>query len=181
MFASLIAAVTIGALLPQDALAGNTVSANASLDLPDVVSLSGTDNVTTVQDLKLDQSNINFDSELNASGKVKITWKGNSNSNKGFQVTIQRSAISGSASADLLDDLSIIGAPAAGGDTDVTVAGNYAAGTKLPAIPEGKPDLFCSTQKPGSAMFDVGMNLQAPSAHGKGTAQTILTFVASSL
>ncbi|MBX9949096.1 MAG: hypothetical protein K2Y39_08030 [Candidatus Obscuribacterales bacterium] len=175
-------ALTSASLLAGTAaFAGNTVTAKASLDLPDVVSLSGTDNVTTVQELKLDSSNISFDSNLNASGDVRITWKGNSNSNKGFQVTVQRSAISGSASNELQNDLAIYGAPASGGDTDAVINGNYASGIALPQIPEGKPDLFASTNKAGSALFDVGMKLNAASAHGKGTAQTVLTFVAASL
>jgi hypothetical protein len=159
----------------------SSVKANASLDMPSAVMLTGTDNVTTVQDLTLNASNIKFDQNLNAAGNVSILWKGNANSDNGFMVTIQRSAINGTANDSLIKDLSIKGMPAAGGDQDAVIAGDYVAGKPLPSIAEARPEQFCSTSKAGSAVFGVELGLNAPSNHGKGTASTVLTFVAAAL
>ena len=159
----------------------SSVKANASLDMPSAVMLTGTDNVTTVQDLTLNASNIKFDQNLNAAGNVSILWKGNANSDNGFMVTIQRSAINGTANDSLIKDLSIKGMPAAGGDQDAVIAGEYVAGKPLPSIAEAKPEQFCSTSKAGSAVFGVELGLNAPSNHGQGTASTVLTFVAAAL
>ena len=163
-------------------VSGNSsVKANVSLNLPSAVMLTGTDNVTTVQNLSLDASNISFDQNLNASGNVSILWKGNCNSNNGFAVTIQRSAINGTASDSLIKDLSIKGMPAAGGDQNAVIAGECVAGKPLPAIPDANPEQFASTSAAGSALFGVELDLNAPSSHGKGTASTVLTFVAAAL
>lgn len=174
----------LGALaltMNQAAFAGDTVKANASLDLPSAVMLTGTDNVTTVQDLILNASNIKFDSDLNARGNVSILWKGNCNSNNGFQVTVQRSAIVGCASDALMNDLAIRGMPAPGGDQDAIIAGEYVSGKKLPAIPDSKPEQFCSTKAAGSSVFGVELGLNSPSKDGRGTASTVLTFVGAAL
>lgn len=163
------------------ALANDKVNANVSVDVPSVVNISGTDGVTTSQDLILNQSNIAFDTALNASGDVGITWRANTNSNNGLKVTIQRTALSGTASADLQNDLQISGAPAPGGDIDATILGSYAAGVKLPAISEGKPEDFMSTSQSGASNFNVNLKLNAPSSHGRGSVNTVLTFVAAAL
>ncbi|MDX1990266.1 MAG: hypothetical protein SFV17_26470, partial [Candidatus Obscuribacter sp.] len=161
---------------------GNTsVKANCSLDLPAAVVLTGTDNVTTVQDLVLNASNIRFDSELNAHGSVSIMWKGNSNSNNGFMVTVQRSTIVGSAGENLMKDLSLRGIPAPGGEEDATIEGDYLMGKALPSISESKPEQFCSTRHPGTSIFVVELDLNAPARDGRGTASTVLTFIGSAL
>jgi hypothetical protein len=163
------------------AYGNSSVKANVSLNLPSAVTLTGSDNVTTVRNLNLDASNISFDQNLNASGNVSILWKGNCNSNNGFSVTIQRSAINGTASTALVNDLSIKGMPAAGGDQNAVIAGAYVAGKALPAIPDSNPEQFASTGAAGSAMFGVELDLAAPAKDGKGTASTVLTFVAAAL
>jgi hypothetical protein len=180
-FGKLLVLAAVALTTTQAAFANDTVRANASLDLPSAVMLTGTDNVTTVQDLILNASNIKFDSELNARGNVSILWKGNCNSNNGFKVTIQRSAIVGNASDSLVKDLSIKGMPAPGGDQDAIIAGEYAAGKALPSIPDSKPEEFCSTKQAGSSVFGVELGLNAPSNHGRGTASTVLTFVGAAL
>ncbi len=163
------------------AQANDSVNANVSVDVPSIVNISGTDGVTTSQDLLLNQSNISFDSALNASGGASITWRANTNSNNGLKVTIQRSALSGTASSDLQNDLQIMGSPAPGGDVDATIMGSYSAGVKLPAISEGKPEDFMSTSKSGASNFNVDLKLNAPSSHGRGSVKTVLTFVAAAL
>ena len=165
----------------QMAYGNSSVKANVSLNLPSAVMLTGTDNVTTVQNLNLDASNISFDQNLNAAGNVSIQWKGNCNSNNGFAVTIQRSAINGTASTALMSDLSIKGLPVAGGDQNAVIAGAYVAGKSLPAIPDANPEQFASTSAAGSALFGVELDLNSPAKDGKGTASTVLTFVAAAL
>ena len=183
----LLAASALALLMqPVYAAANNadgnsSVKANCSLDLPAAVVLTGTDNVTTVQDLVLNASNIKFDAELNAYGSVSIRWKGNSNSNNGFMVTVQRSTIVGSAGENLMKDLSLRGIPAPGGEEDATIEGDYLMGKALPSISESKPEQFCSTRHPGSSIFVVELDLNAPARDGKGTASTVLTFIGSAL
>ncbi len=175
------AALGLFAILCPGVIAANTVTANVDVNVPSVVSLSGTDGVTTSQNLTLNQGNIAFDTALNASGNVAITWRGNTNSNKGFKVTIQRSAISGNGSDALQKALTIAGAPAPGGDNSANILGSYTSGVALPAIPDSKPDDFCSTGSAGSANFNVQLGLNAPSSAGQGTVNTVLTFVAAAL
>ncbi|MBX9722502.1 MAG: hypothetical protein K2X81_13975, partial [Candidatus Obscuribacterales bacterium] len=163
------------ATLAPNVLAANTVQANVNVSVPSIVSLSGTDGVTTSQNLTLDKSNISFDTNLTASGQVAITWKGNTNSNKGFKVTIQRSALAGTGSTALQNDLMISGAPAPGGDQSAQILGTYASGISLPSIPDSKPDDFCSTNAAGSATFNVQLGLNAPSSAGLGSVNTVLT------
>lgn len=151
------------------------------VDVPAVVRLTAADNVTTSQTLSIDASVISFDSALTASGEASVTWKGNTNSNNGFQVTVQRGAITGSASPQLANDLTVGGQPAPGGDNQATVMGEFTAGKSLPSISDTSPEPFCRSFQAGSAMFKVGLKLLAPAAHGKGTVNTVLTFVAASL
>ncbi|MBX9949097.1 MAG: hypothetical protein K2Y39_08035 [Candidatus Obscuribacterales bacterium] len=176
-----IAIFLIAIFAGSPAIAQDRVQCNVSVDIPSVVRLTGVDNLTTTQSLSLDQSNISFDTELNARGSVSVMWKGNTNANNGFQITIQRSTITGDASPELQADLTVSGTPASGGDTEVVMEGAYSQGVKLPDIPEGKPAVFCATQKPGTANFNVHLNLDAPAAHGKGRVSTVLTFCAASL
>lgn len=158
-----------------------TVQCPVSVEVPTVVTLTGTDLVTTSQNLTINQSNISFDAALTARGKASVTWRGNTNSNNGFMVTVQRSAITGSGGTDLQNDLTLSGAAVGGGDTDVTMVGAYGSGKSLAQVPEGAPEPFCQTNRPGSANFEVDLNLNAASQHGRGSVQTVLTFVGASL
>jgi hypothetical protein len=164
-----------------DAQVNNRVTTTVAVDVPSVVKLTAADNITTVQNLKLDSSNITFDFNLGARGTSFVTWRGNSNSNGGFRVTLQRSVITGTAPESLRDDVIVIGEPFAGGDTNVTIASPYVAGLAISKVSESVPDLFCTSTKPGSAQFNVRIVLDAPSAHGTGTVNTTLTFVAATL
>lgn len=176
-----ILSVISSMLLSTPAFSATTATANVDVNVPSVVSISGTDGVTTSQSLILNQSNIAFDSSLAASGNVSITWKANTNSNNGLKVTIQRSALSGTGSTQLQNALNITGAPAPGGDQSAQILGSYAAGIALPAIPDAQPADFCSTTAAGSANFNVQLGLKAPSSAGRGTVSTVLTFVAAAL
>lgn len=158
-----------------------TVQCPVSVDVPVVVTLTGTDLVTTTQNLTINQSNIAFDAALTARGKTSVTWRGNTNSNNGFMVTVQRSVISGTGSGELQKDLRLSGSPVGGGDTDVQMLGAYGSGVALPDVSEGMAEPFCQTNRPGSANFTVDLDLNAPSQHGRGTVQTVLTFVGASL
>lgn len=180
-FVGLLLASHITIAVAGSASAQNQVQCNVSVEVPSVVKLSALDNVTTTQNLTLNQSNISFDTELNASGEVSVSWKGNTNSNKGFEVTVQRSGIAGNASQELRGDLTLHGYSEAGGDTTAIVSPRYASGVKLTDVPEGKPEQFLRTQAPGSANFQVKLKLDAPSSHGQGRVSTVLTFVAASL
>lgn len=177
----LLLAALITLAVDSPVLAQNQVQCNVAVDVPSVVKLSGVDNVTTTQNLTLNQSNISFDTELNATGEVSVLWKGNTNSNKGFEVTVQRSGIAGNASQELRGDLTLQGYSEAGGDTTAVVAPSYSSGVRLMDVPEGKPEQFLRTQAPGSANFRVKLRLDAPSSHGQGRVSTVLTFVAASL
>lgn len=167
--------------LPCAASETATVRCPVNVDIPPVVMLTGADLVTTSQNLTLNASNISFDSNLTAHGKTSVMWRGNTNSNSGFMVTVQRSAISGTASSELQNDLMVSGAPAPGGDVDVEVMGAFNSGVALPQLAEAKAEPFCKTSKPGSANFQVELKLDSPSAHGRGTMNTVLTFVGASL
>lgn len=158
-----------------------TVQCPVSVEVPTVVTLTGTDLVTTTQNLTINQSNISFDSALTARGKASVTWRGNTNSNNGFLVTVQRSTISGTGSADLQNDLTLSGTPVGGGDTDVQMVGAYGSGKSLTQVSEGAAEPFCQTSRAGSANFEVDLSLNAPSQHGRGSVQTVLTFVGASL
>ncbi|MBX9949092.1 MAG: hypothetical protein K2Y39_08010 [Candidatus Obscuribacterales bacterium] len=159
----------------------NRVLTNVSVSVPAVVKITGTDNITTVQNLRLDSSNINFDFNLGARGTSIVTWRANTNSNNGLQVTIQRSVVTGSAPRGLQNSILISGEPYSGGDTSAVIASPYTTGKPLPQISESVPDLFCSTNAPGSAQFNVKIILNASSADGVGTVGTVLTFVAAAL
>lgn len=177
---ALALSLTISAMSP--ALAGNdSVHTNVSLDIPAGAQLTAPDNITTVQNLVLDASNISFDSNLNASGKVSILWKGITNSQNGLEVVVYRSDIGGTAGAALKRDLTVYGAPGPGGDTTAIIAGLYAAGKVLGDIPMDKPEAFAVTNQPGSCIFEVQLGLNSPSSHGTGTASTVLTFVGASI
>lgn len=170
------------AVSPARAQAVNSrVTTTVNVEIPVVVKLSGVDNITTVQALNLNARNITFDANLTASGRTFVTWRGNTNSNNGFQVTVQRSVISGTASGALLQDVMISGQSFPGGDTDVTVASPYINGVALSKVSDSIPDLFCTTKGPGAANFNVQLSIAAPSTDGLGTVSAVLTFVASSL
>lgn len=172
----------LGAAPKADAQAVNgRVTTTVNVEIPVVVKLSGVDNITTVQALTLNAKNITFDSNLTASGRTFVTWRGNTNSNNGFQVTVQRSVISGTANSALKQDIMISGVSFPGGDTDVTVASPYVSGVPLTQVSDTIPDLFCTTKGPGAANFNVQLGLTAPSSDGLGTVSAILTFLASSL
>ncbi len=176
----IIVATTIGTLLLASAArADDKVTTTVNVTVPVVVKLSGTDNITTMQTLNLDSTVISFDSNLTASGRASVTWRGNTNSNKGFKITIQRGAISGSGGSALKNDVLVFGESLPGGDTDVTVASPYISGVALPKVPDSLPDTFCSTNQPGAANFNVKVTIQAPSTDGTGSVNTILTFVAA--
>jgi hypothetical protein len=176
-------ALTIFCLFVQPCRASETctVRCPVSVEVPTVVTLTGTDLVTTTQNLELNASNLSFDSSLTARGSTSVMWRGNTNSNNGFMVTVQRSAITGNASEQLKNDLKLSGLPVPGGDSDATIIGTYNGGTPLPLIPEASAEPFCKTSKPGSANFQVILKLDAPSNHGQGTVKTVLTFVGASL
>lgn len=143
--------------------------------------LTGTDNITTMQTLVLDSSNITFDSNLNANGRASVTWRGNTNANKGFKITVQRSAITGTAPTAMRAAIMLSGEPTPGADQTVTVASPYVSGVPLTQVPDTLPDTFCSTNGPGSANFSVKLSISAPSSVGTGTVNTLLTFVAATL
>ncbi|MBX9940912.1 MAG: hypothetical protein K2Y32_16745 [Candidatus Obscuribacterales bacterium] len=161
--------------------ANSRVTTTVNVEIPVVVKLSGVDNITTVQALSLNAKNITFDSNLTASGRTFVTWRGNTNSNNGFQVTVQRSVITGTASNALQQDIMVSGQSFPGGDTDVVIASPYVEGVSLAKVSDTIPDLFCTTKGPGAANFNVQLSLAAPSTDGLGTISTILTFVAASL
>lgn len=161
--------------------AQNTVTCPVNVSVPSVVRLTGSDNVTTTQSLVIDQTSISFDTNLTATGEASVVWKGNTNSNAGFQVTVQRSSLTGSAGTQLQSDLSLYGESYPGGDNDVVMVGSYGSGKSLTSVSDSMPEPFCNTSKAGSAMFKVGVRLNAPAAHGKGTVNTVLTFVAAAL
>lgn len=163
------------------AASNDTVRANVNLDIPAGAQLTAPDNLTTVQNLVLDASNISFDTNLNASGRVSILWKGNTNAQNGMSVVVYRSDITGTAGSALKRDLTIYGAPGPGGDTPTVIAGLYAAGKNLGDIPMDKPEPFAVSAKPGSCLFEVQLGLLSPSNHGTGTANTVLTFVGAAL
>ncbi len=157
------------------------VTTTVNVEIPVVVKLSGVDNITTVQSLNLNAKNITFDPNLTASGRTFVTWRGNTNSNNGFQVTIQRSVISGTANSALQSDIMVTGQSFPGGDTDVVVASPYIDGVALSKVSDTIPDLFCTTKGPGAANFNVQLSITAPSTDGLGTVSAILTFLASAL
>lgn len=159
----------------------SSVTVNVQVSVPSVVKLTGTDNVTTMQTLVLDSSNISFDSNLNATGRVSVTWRGNTNSNNGFKVTVLRSAITGTAPTEIQAAILLSGEPTPGADQTVTIASPYVSGVALTKVPDSLPDTFCYTSKPGSANFSVRLTLMAPSSAGTGSVNTLLTFVAASL
>ena len=181
LIAVLCCAATYLCAVPAVAQNSATVRCPVSVEIPQVVMLTGQDLVTTTQNLSLDASNISFDANLTARGKTSVVWRGNTNSNNGFVVTVQRSAITGTASESLQRDLIISGQPAAGGDVDVEIIGAYNGGVPLPMIADGKAEPFCRTSKPGSANFQVDLQLNAASQHGRGTVNTVLTFVGASI
>ena len=164
-----------------NAIAQTTVTSPVNVTVPSVVRLTGSDNITTTQRLVIDQTSISFDTNLTATGAASVVWKGNTNSNAGFHVTVQRSSITGTASNELQSDLIVYGESSPGGDNDVVMLGSYGSGKSLTAVSDAMPEPFCSTNKPGSAMFRVGVRLNAAAAHGKGTVNTVLTFVAAAL
>lgn len=158
-----------------------SVTVNVQVNVPSVVKLTGTDNITTMQTLVLDSSNITFDSNLNANGRASVTWRGNTNANKGFKITVQRSAITGTAPTAMRAAIMLSGEPTPGADQTVTVASPYVSGVPLTQVPDTLPDTFCSTNGPGSANFSVKLSISAPSSVGTGTVNTLLTFVAATL
>jgi len=160
---------------------GGAVTVNVQVNVPSVVKLTGTDNITTMQTLVLDSSNISFDSNLNATGRAIVTWRGNTNSNKGFKITVQRSAITGTAPSTMQSSVLLSGEPTPGADQTVTIASPYVSGVPLTQVPDSLPDTFCSTNGPGSANFSVKLSISAPSSAGTGTVNTLLTFVAATL
>ncbi len=157
------------------------VTVNVQVNVPTTVKLTGTDNITTMQTLILDSSNITFDSNLNAAGRAIVTWRGNTNSNKGFKITVQRSAITGTAPSTMQSSVLLSGEPTPGADQTVTIASPYVSGVPLTQVPDSLPDTFCSTNGPGSANFSVKLSISAPSSAGTGTINTLLTFVAATL
>lgn len=163
------------------ARAQDKVTCPLYVEVPCVVRLTATDNQTTTQALDINASNISFDANLTANGVASATWKGNTNSNNGFIVTIQRSSIGGTASDELKSDISVSAVATPGGDNDVTVLSGYGEGKPLTAISEAKPEQFCKTSRPGSALFTVETKLNAPASHGKGSINATLTFCAASL
>lgn len=169
------------ATLPALAQGNSTVRCPVEVDIPQVVMLTGPDLVTTTQNLTLNASNITFDSNLTARGKTSVTWRGNSNGNSGFIVTVQRSVITGTGSSALQRDLTVAGTPTAGGDIDVEILGGYNSGVSIDKIPEGVAEQFCKTSKPGAANFNVDLKLDAPSQHGRGTLNTVLTFIGAAI
>jgi hypothetical protein len=178
------AVVLLSSIAQEQAIAqtaNSRVTTTVNVEIPVVVKLSGVDNITTVQALSLNAKNITFDSNLTASGRTFVTWRGNTNSNNGFQVTVQRSVITGTAGNALQQDIMVSGQSFPGGDTDVVVASPYVEGVSLTKVSDTIPDLFCTTKGPGAANFNVQLSLAAPSTDGLGTISTILTFVAASL
>ena len=178
---ALLLIACLAATSPALAQSKATVQCPVNVDVPTVVTLTGTDLFTTTQNLTLNQANISFDSALTAKGKASVMWRGNTNSNNGFMVTVQRTTISGTGSPELQNDLTLSGAPTGGGDTNVQMMGSYASGVSLPNVAEGKAEPFCQSSQPGSANFQVDLSLNSPSQHGRGTVQTVLTFVGASL
>lgn len=173
----LLALISVNSASAQQSTATVTVQVH----VPPVVKLTGTDNITTMQNLNLDSTTITFDANLNAIGRNSVTWRGNTNSNHGFKVTVQRSALTGSAPTVLQSCVSISGEPVPGGDQTVTIASPYVSGVALPKIPDSLPDTFCSTSGPGAANFSVKVHISAPSSAGTGAINTLLTFVAAAL
>lgn len=168
--------------LPASAQNANTrVTTTVNVEIPVVVKLAGVDNITTVQALSLNSRNISFDANLTASGRTFVTWRGNTNSNGGFRVTVQRTAIIGSASSGLSQDIQVSGQSFPGGDTDAVIASPYVNGVALSKVSDSIPDLFSTTSKPGAANFNVQLSIAAPSTDGLGTVSTILTFVAAAI
>lgn len=157
------------------------VTTTINVEVPTVVKLSGVDNITTVQALNLNAKNITFDANLTAAGRAFVTWRGNTNSNNGFQVTVQRSAVSGTGKTALQNDVMVTGVSFPGGDTEVVVASPYIGGVPLNKVSDTIPDLFCTTKQAGAANFNVQLSIVAPSTDGLGTVSTILTFVAAAL
>ncbi|MBX9721577.1 MAG: hypothetical protein K2X81_09300 [Candidatus Obscuribacterales bacterium] len=181
----LVAAIICLLLNTQSAQAqssgASTVTVNVQVNVPSVVKLTGTDNITTMQTLVLDSSNIGFDSNLNATGIASVTWRGNTNSNNGFKITVLRSALTGTAPTAMQASVFLSGEPTPGSDQTVTVASPYVSGVALTKVPDSLPDTFCSTSGPGSANFSVKLHLSAPSSAGTGSVNTLLTFVAATL
>lgn len=161
--------------------AQDKVTCPVHVEVPCIVRLTGSDNFTTSQNLVLDASSITFDAELNASGATSVVWKGNTNSNNGFLVTVQRSTISGTAPPELHSDLTISGQSYPGGDRDALMLSGYENGKSLDSISESSPEQFCKTSQAGSAFFSVNLRLNAPAKHGRGSVKTTLTFCAASL
>ncbi|MBX9722505.1 MAG: hypothetical protein K2X81_13990 [Candidatus Obscuribacterales bacterium] len=174
-------AILIMLLYSSPAFSQDTVTCPVRVDVPSVVRITGTDNVTSTQNLTIDQSSISFDSSLTATGEASVVWKGNTNSNNGFSVTVQRSAITGTGSTELQSDITVYGQNSPGGDNDAVMLGTYATGKSLTSVSDSIAEPFCQSNKAGSAMFKVGLKLNSPSAHGKGNVNTVLTFVAAAL
>lgn len=178
-FCSLLLALVLLVFGQKNCLADDKVTTTVNVNVPVVVKLSGTDNITTMQTLNLDSTVITFDSNLTASGRAFVTWRGNTNSNKGFKITVQRGAITGTGTDQLKNDVLVYGEPLPGGDTEVTIASPYVSGVPLTKVPDTLPDTFCSTTQAGAANFNVKVTIQAPSTDGTGNVNTILTFVAA--
>lgn len=176
-----LSSIVFSLSLGTKVMAQDTVTCPVKVEVPTVVRLTGSDNVTTSQSLVIDPSSISFDANLTATGEASVIWKGNTNSNNGFMVTVQRSAITGSGSPELQGDLQVYGQSAPGGDNEAVMMNSYAGGKSLTAISDSIPEPFCRSSKAGCSMFKVGLRLRAPASHGKGTINTVLTFVAAAL
>lgn len=179
LLALLLSAVALPAR--AQAAANTRVTTTVNVEIPVVVKLAGVDNITTVQSLVLNSRNISFDANLTASGRTFVTWRGNTNSNGGFRVTVQRTAIIGTGGSGLSQDIMVSGQSFPGGDTDAVIASPYVNGVALSKVSDSIPDLFCTTNKPGAANFNVQLTIAAPSTDGLGTVSTILTFVAAAI
>jgi hypothetical protein len=177
----LLTLLAYGAAPAQAQTANTRVTTTVNVDIPVVVKLAGVDNITTVQSLNLNSRNILFDANLTASGRTFVTWRGNTNANSGFRVTVQRTAIIGNGPSALAEDIYVSGQSFPGGDTDAVIASPYISGVALSNVSDTIPDLFCTTSKPGAANFNVQLGIVAPSTDGLGSVSTILTFVAAAI
>ena len=105
----LLTLLAYGAAPAQAQTANTRVTTTVNVDIPVVVKLAGVDNITTVQSLNLNSRNILFDANLTASGRTFVTWRGNTNANSGFRVTVQRTAIIGNGPSALAEDIYVSG------------------------------------------------------------------------
>ena len=129
------------------------------------------DNVSTVQNLNIDRTNITFDPVLTALGEAVITWRATIENNpSGASFSIMRTAFTGGNNTALADNIRIIVEDGAG-QLSFVPNSKFISGTPLSSVATVHDNLGTVTGS-GECRFRIKLILDAKSNSGAGALST---------